>query len=87
MKPTSPFSSDFLNQLTHKLGEIVRQSPVGDIENNIKAGVTSMLVKLDLVSREEFDVQAEVLARTREKLVLLEARLAELEKQQQTSAS
>jgi BMFP domain-containing protein YqiC len=44
--------------------------------------VTSMLGKLDMVSREEFDVQTEVLARTREKLAQLEARLSELEKQQ-----
>jgi BMFP domain-containing protein YqiC len=44
--------------------------------------VTSMLGKLDMVSREEFDVQTEVLVRTREKLAQLEARLTELEKRQ-----
>lgn len=82
MKPTSSFPNPtFLNDLANKLGEVLKQSPAKDIEQNLKAGVTSMLGKLDMVSREEFDVQTEVLARTREKLAQLEARLAELEKQ------
>lgn len=71
----------FINELASKIGEVFKQSPAKDIEQNLKAGVTSMLGKLDMVSREEFDVQTEVLARTRAKLELLEARLAELEKQ------
>lgn len=70
------------NDLADKLGEALKQSPAKDIEHNLKAGLASMLGKLDMVSREEFDVQTEVLARTREKLAQLEARLAELEKQQ-----
>ena len=83
MKPDSSFPpADFINNIAHKLGEALKQSPAKDIENNIKAGLTSMLTKLDMVSREEFDVQSDVLARTREKLTLLEARLAELEKKQ-----
>ena len=75
-------SPAFINDLVSKLGDVLKQSPAKDIEQNLKAGVTSMLGKLDMVTREEFDVQTEVLARTREKLALLEARLAELEKQQ-----
>jgi hypothetical protein len=75
-------SPAFINDLVSKLGEVLKQSPAKDIEQNLKAGVTSVLGKLDMVSREEFDVQTEVLARTREKLAQLEARLAELEKQQ-----
>lgn len=71
----------FINELASKIGEVFKQSPAKDIEQNLKAGVTSMLGKLDMVSREEFDVQTEVLARTRAKLELLEARLTELEKQ------
>ena len=78
MKPSTPA---FLNDLSDKLGEILKQSPAKDIESNLKAGVTAMLGKLDMVSREEFDVQSEVLTRTRAKLEALEARLAELEKQ------
>lgn len=75
MKPPMPFLDDIAN----KLGEVFRHSPARDLEQNIKAGLTSWLSKLDLVTREEFDVQTEVLARTREKLAQLEARLKELE--------
>lgn len=86
MKPESTFpAADLLNNFTQKLGDILKQSPAKDIENNLKAGLTSMLTKLDMVSREEFDVQSAVLARTREKLTLLEARLSELEKKQGTT--
>ena len=85
MTPNPKFpSSAFINDLVSKLGDVLKQSPAKDIEQNLKAGVTSMLGKLDMVTREEFDVQTEVLARTREKLALLEARIAELEKQQRT---
>ncbi len=76
----------FINEMVGKLGDILKQSPAKDIEQNLKAGVTAMLGKLDLVTREEFDVQAEVLARTRAKLAELEARLAELEAQQREAA-
>lgn len=80
MKPTSPFPDPaFLNNAAEKLSALLKQSPAKDIEQNLKAGLTSMLGKLDLVTREEFDVQTEVLARTREKLAALEARLTELE--------
>ena len=84
MNPNTPKFPNpaFINELVGKLGEVLKQSPAKDIEQNLKAGVTSMLSRLDMVSREEFDVQTEVLARTREKLTQLEARLAELEKLQ-----
>ena len=82
MKPSAPFNTDLLDDLASRLAAVLRQSPAGDIEQNLRAGLTSMLGKLDLVTREEFDVQTAVLARTREKLALLEARLAALEKPQ-----
>ena len=50
-----------------------------DLEDNFKAVLQSAVTRLDLVSRQEFDVQAAVLRRTREKLEALEARLAQLE--------
>ena len=82
MNPNPKFPNPaFINEFVSKVGEVLKQSPAKDIEQNLKAGVTSMLGKLDMVSREEFDVQTEVLARTRAKLEQLEARLAELEKQ------
>lgn len=50
-----------------------------DAEKNIRAALTSTFNKLDLVTREEFDVQTQVLHRTREKLEALEKRVTELE--------
>jgi hypothetical protein len=50
-----------------------------DINRNLRASLEAGLARLDLVTREEFDVQSAVLARSREKLAALEARIAELE--------
>ena len=50
-----------------------------DVNRNLRAAVTSALAKMDIVTREEFDVQAAVLARTREKLEALEKQAASLE--------
>jgi ubiquinone biosynthesis accessory factor UbiK len=51
-----------------------------DLRNNLRAAVSAALARMDLVSREEFDVQSAVLARTRQKLTALEAKVAELER-------
>ncbi len=53
----------------------------GDIEKNVRAGLNSVFAKLNLVTREEFDVQAEVLARSRAKLQKLEADLLKAREQ------
>lgn len=66
-------------QLSARLGSLLAASPAADIEKNVRALLSSFFAKLDLVSREEFDVQTQVLLRTREKLTALEARLDELE--------
>lgn len=50
-----------------------------DVEKKIRQTLQSQLTRLDLVNREEFDVQTQVLLRTREKLAALESRIAELE--------
>ncbi|HOY86395.1 MAG TPA: accessory factor UbiK family protein [Methylotenera sp.] len=75
-------SSDKLNELSLKIKEIISSSPLGDAEKKIHALVKGALTKMELVTREEFDVQAEVLRSTKEKLSQLEAKLAELEAQQ-----
>jgi len=59
---------------------IVIRMAAADLEKNLRALLQSAFSRLDLVTREEFDVQREVLARTRAKLAELEAKLAELEK-------
>lgn len=71
---------DFAQRLAGTLPKGL-QALQSDINRNLRAGVEAGLAKLDLVTREEFDVQAAVLARTREKLDAMEARVAELERQ------
>jgi len=73
-----------IDDLARRLAGSVPESVMAlrrDLEQNFKGVLQSQLAQLDLVTREEFDVQATVLKRTREKLAALEARLAELEKQ------
>jgi len=69
----------FFADLQNKINQAIENSPAKDIEKNVKAMMTQGFAKLDLVTREEFDVQAQVLAKTRSKLEALEARVAELE--------
>jgi BMFP domain-containing protein YqiC len=68
-----------VEEFTAKVSEVLAAGPARDVEKNLKATLTALFAKLDLVTREEFDVQAQVLARTREKLAKKEARLARLE--------
>ena len=70
-----------LDELAARIGKALEGSPVKDIEKNVKAMLHSGLARLDLVTRQEFDVQVEVLRKTREKVERLEARVAELEAQ------
>lgn len=75
-------NEETLNGLARRLAEAIPKNvkTAGeDIERNFRAVLSSGLGKMNLVSREEFDIQAAVLRRTREKLEALEAKLAELE--------
>ncbi|HWD36283.1 MAG TPA: accessory factor UbiK family protein [Casimicrobiaceae bacterium] len=72
-------NSKTLDELAARIGKAFEASPAKDIEKNVKALLQSGLSRLDLVTREEFDVQVEVLRKTREKVERLEARVAELE--------
>jgi len=68
-----------LDEISSKVSEIVSQSPAKDIEKNLKVLVTGLFNRMELVTRDEFDVQQEVLQRTREKLIILETKVATLE--------
>lgn len=68
-----------LDEVSAHFSELIAASPAKDIEKNARALLASVFARLDLVTREEFDVQAAVLTRTREKLTALEARVAALE--------
>ena len=69
-----------LDEIGAKVNEVMASSPAKDVEKNVRAMLAGIFTKMDLVTREEFDVQKEVLLRTREELGHLEERLAELEK-------
>lgn len=69
----------FFEDLSIKIRSMVKDTPAGDLEKNLRALLQGAFTKLELVSREEFDVQADVLRHTREKLDLLETKLAQLE--------
>ena len=68
-----------LGELSARLAAMAADNPARDLERNFRGMLSSAFARLDLVSREEYDVQAQVLARAREKLAALEARVAELE--------
>lgn len=70
-------------EINERIRSVLAQSPAADIEKNMRAMLAAFFGRLDLVTREEFDVQREVLARTRQKLTDLEARVAELERELQ----
>jgi|EndMetStandDraft_4_1072995.scaffolds.fasta_scaffold142375_2 BMFP domain-containing protein YqiC len=72
-------TAQFFEDLSIKIRDVVKTTPAGDIEKNLRALLQGAFTKLELVSREEFDVQADVLRHTREKLDQMEAKLAELE--------
>lgn len=69
----------FINDIQSKLSQAIENSPAKDLEKNVKAMLSQGFARLDLVTREEFEVQAQVLTRTRAKLEALEAKVAELE--------
>ncbi len=73
------FKQKLAEEVAGKVSEVMAMSPARDMEKNLKAALSAWLAKLDLVTREEFDVQARVLADTREKLQSLEARVSRLE--------
>ena len=68
-----------LEEFGAKISALLANSPAKDIEKNAKMVMSGFFSKLDLVTREEFEVQREVLARTCEKLAELERRVAHLE--------
>ena len=67
------------DDIAARIGKAIENSPAKDIEKNVKTMLTSGLARLDLVPRAEFDVQAQVLLKTREKLEALEKRVADFE--------
>lgn len=77
-------NTKFIDDLARQISNSIPAGVKGlqqDVEKNIRALLEGAFARLDLVTREEFDVQTKVLARTREKLEALEREVAALEKQ------
>jgi BMFP domain-containing protein YqiC len=77
---TDIMNAKFIDELNARLVSFLQHTPAGDVGQNLKGLLSSSLSKLDLVTREEFDLQAQVLARTRERLAALEARIDAIER-------
>ncbi len=70
----------FIDQVQSQINQLLQTTPAKDLEKNVRALLTQGLAKLDMVPREEFEAQALQLARIRERLDVLEKRVAEMEK-------
>lgn len=68
-----------LDEINDRVRAVLAQGPAADLEKNLRAMLAGVFARLDLVTREEFDIQREVLARTRVKLVELEKKVAAME--------
>ncbi len=68
-----------LDELGERIAAAVKDSPAQDLEKNLRALLAALFDRLDLVTREDFEVQEKLLERAQAKLAALEARLAELE--------
>lgn len=79
-------NTSFFDDLSLRIKALLEQSPAKDLDKNLRAMMTSAFAKMDLVTRDELDTQKALLARTREKLIDLEARLAKLESAPDSSA-
>ncbi len=69
----------FFDEIAGKISAAIAASPAKDVEKNVRALMAGTFARLDLVTREEFDIQQQVLVKSREKLAALESRVAELE--------
>ena len=68
-----------IDEVSRRVQELIANTPVEDVQKNVRALMSGWFARLDLVTREEFDAQQAVLQRTRENLSGMEDRVAELE--------
>ena len=76
-------NTKIIDEIASKISQMLANSPAADIEKNLNALLRGIFTKLELVTREEFDVQTQVLLRARMQLDALEKKLAELEARQE----
>lgn len=73
----------WFEEVQKNISDLIKRSPAADVERNVKAVLGTAFTKLDLVTREEFDIQVELLARSRARLEVLEDQLRALEQKVQ----
>lgn len=73
------FSNEKIKDLSIKIKQLIDSSPISELETNLHALIQGALPKMELVSREEFDIQAALLARTQQQLKQLEEKISQLE--------
>ena len=73
----------FFDEIASKVADAIPATPAKDVEKNVRAMMSSAFSKMDLVTKEDFEIQQQVLLKTREKLSELEARVATLEEKLQ----
>uniref|UniRef100_UPI00333E3A69 accessory factor UbiK family protein n=1 Tax=Castellaniella defragrans TaxID=75697 RepID=UPI00333E3A69 len=73
--------NQWLDDFQKNMSELLAKTPAADIERNMKALMAQTFARMDLITREEFDVQADLLARAVERIGALEARVQALEQQ------
>jgi len=76
--------NQWLDDFQKNMSELLAKTPAADIERNMKALMAQTFARMDLITREEFDVQAELLARAIERIDALEARVRALEQLDKT---
>ena len=79
------FSNEKIKELSLKISQLIESSPISELETNIHALIQGALTKMELVSREEFDIQAALLARTQQQLKMLEEKMTAFEEAQTTN--
>jgi ubiquinone biosynthesis accessory factor UbiK len=76
------FTNEKIKELSFKIKQLVDSSPISELETNLHALFQGALTKMELVSREEFDIQSTLLARTQQQLKTLEEKISHLEQAQ-----
>lgn len=75
--------NQWFDDFQKNMSELLAKTPAADIERNMKAFMTQAFSRMDLVTREEFDIQADLLARALERIEALEARVQALEQDEE----
>lgn len=76
------FSNEKMNELSFKIKQLIDSSPISELNTNLHALIQGALTKMELVSREEFDIQAALLVSTQQQLKRLEEKIQQLEQAQ-----